>query len=50
VTAENFAAVQSNGLQFTVNVPIAKGRPRRVKAVLYDYGGDRLGSALSDVR
>jgi VWFA-related protein len=50
LTNENFAAVQRDGLQFTVTVPVPRGSPRHVKAVVYDLRGDRLGSTLFEVR
>ena len=50
LTPENFLAVQRDGLQFTTTVAITAGTPRRVKAVVYDFVADRLGSVVAEVR
>ena len=50
LTPDNFAAVERDGIQFTTNVPVLTGRARNVKAVVYDRGADRLGSAVFAVR
>lgn len=49
LTPDNFAAIQQNGLQFTIIVPVPKGHPSVVKAVVYDSSADRLGSKVAIV-
>jgi hypothetical protein len=50
LTPENFAAVERNGLEFTVSAPVPSGRPTHLKAVIYDHAADRLGSTVFSVR
>ena len=46
---ESFRRATQNGIPFTVRIPL-KGTPRDVKAIVYDYASDLMGSAVSRVR
>jgi VWFA-related protein len=45
----SFEAAVKDGTPFTARIPISK-RPRYVKAIVYDYGADLLGTALVRVK
>lgn len=36
--------------RFTLEAFAAKGEPRYLKAVVYDYAADKLGSALTEIK
>ena len=46
---ETFAQMRSEGVRFTASVDV-QGDPRYVRAVVYDYQADRLGSAATQIR
>jgi len=47
--ASSFIRLQQQGVAFTGTIDL-KGPGRYVKAVVYDYGADRLGSAVIEIR
>ena len=49
VAPETFARMRSEGVRFTASVDV-QGEPRYVRAVVYDYQADRLGSAATRIR
>jgi hypothetical protein len=48
-TPETYQMFLTSGIPHTARVPI-KAEPRFVKVVVYDYAGDRVGSAIVDFR
>ena len=49
LTEENYQKFQREGLRFTLRIPV-KGQPRFVKAIVYDYAADLIGSAMVDLK
>jgi hypothetical protein len=49
LTPDNYARLTEDGVAFTASVE-ATGTARYVKAVVYDYRSDRLGSAMIEIR
>jgi VWFA-related protein len=49
LTDDTFARLGREGLSFEVVVPITK-TPRHIKAVVYDYAADRVGSTTATLR
>lgn len=47
-TESAYRRALTNGASFVVNVPL-KATPRRVKAIVYDYGADLLGSVVAEM-
>jgi VWFA-related protein len=49
LTDANFARAQQIGIPFNTSVPV-KGRVRFVKLIVYDYDGDKLGTAVAAIK
>jgi VWFA-related protein len=49
LTDANFALAQQIGIPFNTTVPV-KGKVRFVKLIVYDYDGDKLGTALATIK
>jgi hypothetical protein len=46
---ERYALFRESGVGFTVHVPIRRSA-NMVKAIVYDYAADRIGSAMPKIQ
>lgn len=46
---ESYARMQKEGVKFETMIELT-GQPRYLKAVVYDYAADRLGSAVAEIK
>jgi hypothetical protein len=49
ITEENYQRYMGEGIMATLRMKLS-GPPRYVKTVLYDYGADRVGSAVRELK
>jgi hypothetical protein len=46
---ESYARMQKDGVKFETMIELT-GQPRYLKAVVYDYAADKLGSAVAEIK
>ncbi len=49
LTEANFTLAQRIGIPFNSTMPV-KGKVRFVKLIVYDYDGDKLGTAVATIK